>query len=370
MLFIRLFILVLFAGITLAHNNNLIAQEDSSSNEEFEEFAPLDESELGSEKDSEFKELEEEEVASCQETCATPCTQETEAEDSLPWILSILGLTIIAGILVRFKSTRNLRPLFLLVSLFILGFYKTGCDVCPVNGMQNVALGIFGFAVHWVDMLWFIAIIPITYLLGRVYCGWICQLGALQEFLYLPAKFKFLQTRKSVKILRMVRIVLLAILLIQLAAMGLKYWCRIDPFISVFGFVDFAALISKTKLFDSELIIIITLVLLLLISSLLTHRPFCRAVCPVGLALGFISKLPGASVIGLKGQCTGCKNCFNACDIKAISKKGKENYLDNIECIACGKCIDHCKKSGLGFKRKSTKHPVLIHCKSDCSFEN
>ena len=52
----------------------------------------------------------------------------------------------------------------------------------------------------------------------------------------------------------------------------------------------------------------------------------------------------------------------------AITHHGKFSIIDNIECIACGECIDSCKKNGLSFFRKSKKHPDKIECKNECKF--
>lgn len=293
-------------------------------------------------------------------------------KEAFHWTLIILFFTLLAGIFVRFEKTRKLRGVFLLASLFVIGFYKAACTGCPIVGLQNFVLYIAGYEVVWQDLVWFPAIIVITYFFGKVWCGWICHLGALQEFLYMKGKFAIWQTLRAQKILRVSRYILLGALIIQLVIMGTKYWCRIDPFVNIFDFRSFYGAVTASTSFDFEWILIITLVFLILVSSVLTYRPFCRSMCPVGLLLGLIAKIPGASVIGIKGDCAGCKKCDSACDINAIIRvpELKHSILENQECIACGDCIDSCNKNGLGFLRKNKNNNDKVYCKNECSISN
>lgn len=371
---IKYLFIILFAGSLFLYSPAFcfsFSQNETEVDDEFGEFKEFDEN-----TDDEFKEFNEDEFSEfteddsttgCMQSCAQTCQNKQSENNGLHWVIFILGFTVLAGILVRFKTTRNFRGWFLLGSLFIVGFYKAGCTTCPIGGFQDFFLFIFGYSEDWKTIIWFIAIIPITYIFGRVYCGWICHLGALQEFLYLPGRIKLLQSPKAQKYLRISRYVLLAALIVQLIIMGTKYWCRIDPFVNIFGFRDFYKMISGTIVFDHELIIIIVLVALLLISSVFTFRSFCRTACPVGLVLGLIEKIPGASVIGIEGDCAGCKLCNAACNSRAIVRNEKFSTIDNSDCIMCGDCIDACGKNGLGFFRKSKKHKSKVECRNECS---
>ncbi len=349
--------------------------DEEESDDEFGEFSEFNENE-GDDEFSEFKSFDEDssdfgKAPACSQSCQKSCPNSAleKRNSQMYWIIGVLIFTIIAGILVRFKATRNLRGLFLLISLFVLGFYKGGCTVCPIGGFQDFLLVIFGYKTGWIYILWFIAIIPITYFFGKVWCGWICHLGAIQEFLYLPRKIKILQTRKAQNIFRIIRYVLLGALIIQVAIMGTKYWCRIDPFINIFGFKGFYDMLINVTYFDLELIIIITLVVFVLISSLFIYRPFCRTMCPVGLVLGLITKIPGASVIGIKGECISCKMCEKSCEYKAIVRDEKLSIINNTDCIACGDCIDSCSQGSLKFLRKSKKYPTIVKCVNECKIE-
>lgn len=270
--------------------------------------------------------------------------------ENLAWVFGILAFTILAGFFVRFSITRNLRGVFLIAAVAVLGFYKGACP-CPISSMQNLVLMGLGIEVQWQSLIWFLALIPITYLFGRVYCGWICHLGALQEFIYLPAKIKLFQSENAQKIMRAIRIFFLIALLVQLFITRTNLFKHYDPFKAAFNLIA-----TNTTSW--------ILLALLLVSSVFIYRPFCKTVCPIGLILGWVAKIPGASVIGNNGNCNGCKTCYSNCNIRAITRDDKFSKLDNQECIACGECVSNCNKNALQFFRNNKKsHHDQIACK-------
>ena len=263
------------------------------------------------------------------------------------WAISILAFTILAGTLVRFEKTRKLKPIFLLAAVAILGFYRGGPGI--ISSFQNTFLFFIGVTDVWPAIVLFLGLLPITYFFGKVFCGWTCYLGAIQEFLYI-GKFKILQSEKAQKIMRTIRYVIFVILIAQLTFTQAIEWSKIGPFKVIFN------------LFSPNLTGYILLVILLL-SSLFIHRPFCKMVCPAGLAFGWITKLPGASVLGITSTCSGCKTCNTSCEINAITREGKTSKLDNQECIMCGECMNDCKIESIQPFRKSKKHTSKISLK-------
>ncbi len=305
-----------------------------------EEFAPMDDS------SGEFEEFEEFSEESFEEADGEESVSERENDlqnTLLERTLWILFFTIVAGVLVRFKATRNLRSIFLIAFLIYLGFYIGGCP-CPISSFQNVVLAAIGVDVPWQSLVWFLGLIPITYFLGKVWCGWICHLGAFQEILYLHGKFNFLKGLKAQRVMKIIRWVLFAALIIQVLITQTNWFIKIDPFKVAFNFISVYPIGWY-------------LLGLLILSSVFIHRPFCKAACPIGLLLGFVSKIPRASVLGNNKKCRVCNLCNEACKMEAIVKKDKNTrILDNKECQLCGDCLDSCAKDGISFFRKSKEH--------------
>jgi len=261
---------------------------------------------------------------------------------ALNWVVAILAVTALAGLFVRFKPSRKLRGVFLLASLVVLGFYKGGCP-CMISSFINTVLWSFGAERHWSLFIWFLGLIPITYLFGRVWCGWICHLGAVQEFIFSGSKFRALKSESAQKAMKILQYFLLATLLMQLFITKTNIWCRIDPFLVGFS------LMSGAK-------ISLILLALMLLSSIFIHRPFCRAACPIGLILGWVSRIPGASILEDKSECITCSICSETCLSQAIQRKKEgDNFsllFDNRECNACGECLSLCDKDAIKFTRQ------------------
>lgn len=259
----------------------------------------------------------------------------------LYWVLGILGATVLAGLLVRFKFSRKFRVLFLLGAVVIIGFLKGGCP-CMISSFTETVLGAFGAGKPWVNYLWFLGLIPVTYVFGRVWCGWVCHLGALQEFLFLGSKFQALKSRLAGDVMKGFQYLLLGGLVLQLFITKTNIWCQIDPFLVAFN------LYSATT-------VGLVLVVLMLVSSAFIFRPFCRAACPIGLLLGWVSRIPGASILEDKTDCITCSICSETCHSQAIERKKDGERLsllfDNRECNSCGECIGLCDKDAIKFAR-------------------
>lgn len=330
---------------------NLSALAISTSQDEFETFEQTDEFQTF-ENDTanidEFSSFDESTEKSCTAESCNGCGNKKSDNSKLWWIFASLLATVLAGFMVRYRSLRNLRGFMLLAALVVFGFYRGGCP-CPIMSFQHIIFAVFGDDPNWIGMLWFLGLIPITYLFGKVWCGWICHLGALQEFLFLPGKVKVLQSEKAQKIMRAIRIVLLIALIVQIFITKTNLFKTIDPFKVAFN-------LRAGNMLGWVLLG------LLVISSVFIYRPFCKTVCPVGLMLGWVSKIPGASILAPKKECVGCKVCDTSCKINAITATSKISKLDNQECIACGNCITDCKKSAMYFVRMSSKYPSINSC--------
>jgi len=336
--------------VMLVFTLNIQAQKDDEfdefSNTEIVDSVKTEKTELDDEfSDDEFNsdEFSDDEFSSgdaSEEFNNTADGDEPVSYNRLWWAIAVLLYTILAGILVRFKGTRKLRGIFLLIGLVILGFYRGGPGV--ISSFQNSYLLAIGVEVNWQAAILFLGLIPVTYLFGKVFCGWVCYLGAIQEFVHID-KVKIFQSEKAQKVMKWIRIIATITILIQLTFTHIILWNKIGPFK------------VAVNLFSPNITGYILLAIVL-VSSVFIHRPFCKTICPVGLLHGFVSKLPGASVLGINTSCAGCKTCNTSCQINAITREGITSKLDNEECIRCGDCMDDCKISSISPYKKGKKH--------------
>jgi ferredoxin len=255
----------------------------------------------------------------------------TSAKILDPMIAFVLMALI--GLGMKYRTFVRFRGLFLLIGVGWFGFYRGGCT-CMISSFQSLILGIARWQFAWIDLIWLAALVVATYFFGRVWCGWLCHLGAVQDFLYRSPKLKILTSVKSQRYIRIVRYLVFTLWILQLLVMRRNLYCAYDPFKSLFNmiFTDTTSIV---------------LLLLLLVSSVLIYRPFCRLMCPVGVILGFVSKIPGARRMKTNAGCVSCGLCSKECAMHAVSKHPDKTSVNPEDCIACGDCITVCRKGGI-----------------------
>ena len=250
----------------------------------------------------------------------------------------LLILSAVIGLTIKYRFVRNIRGLILLSSIIYLGFVKGACP-CMIMSLHQVILFILGNPVSFIAMLWFLGLVVVTYFFGKTWCGWLCHLGALQDFLFRKPGRQWLASEKSQRIIKYIQIGLFVILIVQLFITRSIIWAKYDPFKVAYN------------LFSSNITGYVLLILLL-ISSLLVYRPFCRIACPVGLILGWVTKIPGAKKLSIDEKCNSCKSCVRSCKQQAIHSDDGKIKINTEDCILCGDCMSTCKKSSLSVKNK------------------
>lgn len=224
-------------------------------------------------------------------------------------------------------------------------------------------------------------------LLGRVWCGWICPLGTL--FDWLPARRPG-QYSKSHESLRKVKHILLVVTL-TLAVFGSLSFLFLDPlailFRSMTTFIWPAINLFITSIekwiypiglfkglvngFESNIRplflppdiesyrypalfgILLTGLLLL---NLFRERYWCRYLCPLGSSLGLLSKF---ALIRrhVDDKCSACGLCAGQCPTGTINP-GEQCRSDPAECTVCLRCLDSCP---IGATHFSTKSQTTVH---------
>ena len=172
-----------------------------------------------------------------------------------------------------------------------------------------------------------LAILAISVLGGRFLCGWLCPLGALQDFgawicikLNLP---RHKNINKGHNPLFIKYPMLLSLLIISILGFGAVI-AELSPW---------RALLNLPRLFSAILVPIF-------FASMIIPRFFCRYLCPLGAAQTLFSPL-SLLTIRINKSCAGCNRCLNNCPM-GIKLSAKENTISP-ECIRCMNCIDNCK---------------------------
>ncbi len=218
----------------------------------------------------------------------------------------------------------------------------------------------------------------VSLLLGRVFCGWVCPLGAIFD------AYGWVLRRLRVRIegpspwwFRF-KYYLLAAILIFAVFGGVSPLMGFDPIVLLTRTA--ATVLNPLLRNQSELtwgvgtpvglngkfIDLATLALFMAIMSGTTRlsRIWCRTACPLGAYLAVLSR---HSVLRRDTQgCVHCNICASHCPTGAINFKDETIYNES-ECIKCFSCSQECPVDANFFSFKSpkkavtaTQHPVQL----------
>ncbi len=241
----------------------------------------------------------------------------------------IVGL--ILGTIFFFTKRIRIRYIFLLVSVAFFGFYLGACNCSVGSFLKFFYAIIFDWSILIGILLLILIPLIVTLFFGRIFCGYVCPFGALQELLVIRDRL-FKINDKLEKKLRYLRIVFLILIIAVTIYKQEFFFNNISPFKAIFNI--------------NGNIIQIILAGIILILSLFIYRPFCRFACPYSLVLEFAGKF---SIYKLKkdyshknnSNCNTCRRCSKKCLMNAIDNDCK---INNGVCIRCGKCLECVKK--------------------------
>jgi len=300
-------------------------------------------------------------------------------------------------------SKRNLRKisqgLFLLLFLFLfiqteskgndtLGYpVKLFLDFDPLIFITTLLTS----HASKIPAAFFLSIITIllTTILGRVFCGWVCPLGTLNNLVgalkkkrshkipYQWHKSKYylllFLIASSIFTLQLVGIVDPLSLLIRSFSLSvyplLNYGIRgvfdvfyqaniplvVDISESLYN-VSKKIFLSFQQPYYLQGIFVGFLFFLILGLNLLEKRFWCKYLCPLGALLGLLSRYSFIKREVSEG-CTSCGTCDSICQGEALSHQ-KEDWR-NTECLACFNCDDVCPANAVSFGFGRKKAPSM-----------
>ena len=214
---------------------------------------------------------------------------------------------------------------------------------CPIGALQAV-LGSPGknFSFYVIGFL-----MAVGALMGRFVCGWLCPFGLVQDLLYrIPfyRKVKSLPGHRWLKYLKyvilLVFVILLPLIAVDIIGQGSPWFCKlICPAGTLEGGWTLPILNASLRpalgwLFTWKSFLLI----LILFLSVVSYRPFCKYLCPLGAVYSIFNPIAFYRLRVDEGKCTKCGDCSKACPMEITVHK-KPNSL---ECIRCGRCKAAC----------------------------
>jgi len=183
----------------------------------------------------------------------------------------------------------------------------------------------------------FVVILPLAFLAGNFFCGWLCPFGTAQEVLgkiwsiFMRKKFKV--SPNIQRYLQFSRYILAAIVFAHIAD-------SLFDLSSINAYKTFMRAMSGNLAQTAATFIMLSF----LVVALFFERPFCNYFCPEGIKFGLASLTRFLSIKRNAETCINCKCCDRACPMNIEVSKG--NHVRNAQCINCFKCIAACPKRG------------------------
>ncbi|MCF0229228.1 MAG: FMN-binding protein [Parasporobacterium sp.] len=214
------------------------------------------------------------------------------------------------------------------------------------NTVVTLISGSFTFAANGSDLILAAAILIITILAGRFFCGFLCSFGFLEDILYLLSGLVFRRKRpvigkKADRILKYVKYLILVLLIVFVWLLGNSLGSSNDPWY-VFGVYSrisgYSSIAPLLSIGGGLLIIIIVL-------SFFFERFFCRYLCPLGAIFTLLSRFRLFRIRKDNDTCVKCGKCDRQCSM-GISIAHEEDIRSG-ECINCMHCTDCCPKGSL-----------------------
>ncbi len=184
-----------------------------------------------------------------------------------------------------------------------------------------------------------LAILVLTPFLGRLFCGWLCPLGAIQEVLFRLTNGKpkgkvkpnisetWHKRLSFFKYLVLFMNVILAFFLVQALYMNA---CPVIALSNIGNYL----VIGAITLF------------IFVVSSLFVERFYCRYFCPLGalmnliIKLGNFLKIPRIMIKVNKEKCVNCKLCSSNCPMQIDVER--DSKVTDSDCILCQRCKTKC----------------------------
>ncbi len=241
---------------------------------------------------------------------------------------------------------RRLRAVFQIVILaavlvtgfrYAMGWSRTSIETyCPFGGLEAAASLLtqqtFTCATGERNLALFLALMALTLLSRKSFCGWVCPVGALSEWsaaLAKKRKWTFEPSERWNRALRWLRLPVLAAILFFTYRAGELVFRGYDPYYILFSFNG-----HDVKIWSYLILGIIV------VGIVVVPMAWCRYLCPLGVSLWPFSAVGRLRLARDEDACTGCGACDRACP-HGIAVSGSREVRSG-DCTLCFECTGVC----------------------------
>jgi polyferredoxin len=207
--------------------------------------------------------------------------------------------------------------------------------LCPFGGVvtiyQYVTIGTFVQKIHESAFALMLIGFVLAFVFGPVFCGWVCPLGTIQEWIgkwghkLFHRRYNHFIPERLDAVLRYSRYLVLAWVIYVTAVSGQLIFANYDPYFALFNFwtgeVAWSALV----------ILGVTL-----LGALFVERPWCKYACPYGAVLGLSNLFRIFKIRRIASTCKADGACSIMCPMNI--KVDQVDVVRDHQCISCLEC--------------------------------
>jgi ferredoxin-type protein NapH len=279
------------------------------------------------------------------------------------FVLSAVGLVMLLARWVnRWVRLGALAVIFILFGLdYIFPLHPS-----PMCGITKLFMFKFTQGVFFPAFLVILLAMFIPSFIGRkLFCGWVCPLGALQELVNkIPSKLRWKQFNFTA--FNSIRMGLLAMFFLTFfmvkdqivylagevgADAGDQTWRAFSAY-SVYDPINFFELLHWNV--DAMDTIWVIMLLVLIVSSYVLYRPFCYLICPVGALTWLIELFAPGRVRVDHSLCNDCGVCIDVSPCPTIARLVDPKTKAAPDCTSCGECLRTCPTDAIKFGFKGS----------------
>jgi len=281
---------------------------------------------------------------------------------SAKYILMILiGLIALLLLLTR-KLSDKLKITLLLLSTFLFGlvqnipgkfFSSFAMHPSPMCTVTKSLL--YGFRIPFLVSL--LVIFLLTLIGPKLFCGYICPIGAIQELISrLANKIKLKPVKFNFRMAHGIRLGLFIVfifisataILTALTPKGKLVPKSIYDYLNPFHGLE----LELDPLLVNNLIHYLPLILTIILAFKI-YRPFCHFVCPLGMVANYLEQVSLFRISLKKNSCTHCNICINKSPCTAVEDIIKDSNL-RPDCYTCNICVETCPEKALKIGTKKS----------------
>ncbi len=193
--------------------------------------------------------------------------------------------------------------------------------------------------IHPSGLFILVAIVLVSLMVKKAFCGWLCPIGTLSESLWMLGQRLFKRNLTlprwldlPLRSLKYLLFGFFAYSILRMDADALAAFIY-SPYNKMADakMYDFFADISRTALYAIGGLLLLSVVI---------KNFWCRFLCPYGALLGIIGWFSPLKITRTKATCVDCMLCTKACPANIAVHKAGRIWSD--ECMSCMACVQVC----------------------------